>query len=120
MLQYADREDEVRLDRIFHALSDPGRRSMVERLSRGSASVSELASSVPMTLTAVVQHVHVLEGSGLVTSEKRGRVRTCAMHGETLRRAEEWMLERRRLWERRLDRLGEVLSTNDDEEGRAR
>ena len=82
--------------------------------------MSELASSLPMTLTAVVQHVHVLEGSGLVTSEKRGRVRTCAMHGETLRRAEAWMLERRRLWERRLDRLGEVLSTNDDEEGRAR
>src|SRR5438128_869646 len=100
----------VQLDRLFHALADPGRRSMVERLSRGPASVSELAEPLDMSLTAVVQHVRVLEASGLVASSKRGRVRTCRLQVATLRDAEAWILDRRRQWERRLDRLGEVLT----------
>jgi DNA-binding transcriptional ArsR family regulator len=104
------------LDLVFAALADPGRRSMVERLARGPASVGELARPLDMTLTAVVQHVHVLEASGLVTSTKRGRVRTCELHTATLVGAEAWMLDRRRQWERRLDRLGEVLSRPPDRE----
>jgi DNA-binding transcriptional ArsR family regulator len=104
------------LDPIFHALADPGRRSMVERLSRGPASVSELAQPLDMTLTAVVQHVHVLESSGLVTTSKRGRVRTCRLHGPALRGAESWIVDRRRQWERRLDRLGEILGHPTDRE----
>jgi DNA-binding transcriptional ArsR family regulator len=97
------------LDRVFHALGDPGRRSMVDRLSCGPASVTELAEPLDMTLTAVVQHVRVLEASGLVTSSKRGRVRTCRLHEATLRAAEAWIVDRRRQWERRLDRLGDIL-----------
>jgi DNA-binding transcriptional ArsR family regulator len=97
------------LDRVFHALADPGRRSMVERLSRGPASVSELARPLDMSLTAVVQHVRVLEASGLVISEKQGRVRTCRLHRPTLHGVEAWIHDRRRQWERRLDRLGDVL-----------
>jgi DNA-binding transcriptional ArsR family regulator len=83
---------------------------MVERLSRGPASVSELAQPLSMTLAAVVQHVQVLESSGLVRSEKVGRVRTCRIDPGGLRTAERWMSERRALWERRLDRLGEHLA----------
>jgi DNA-binding transcriptional ArsR family regulator len=98
------------LDRVFHALADPTRREMVERLSRGPASVSELAQPLPMTLAAVVQHVQVLESSGLVRSEKVGRVRTCRIDPGALRTAERWMSERRALWERRLDRLAEHLA----------
>jgi DNA-binding transcriptional ArsR family regulator len=98
------------LDLVFHALADPGRRSMVERLTHGPASVSELARPLDMTLTAVVQHVRVLEASGLVTSRKQGRTRTCRLQERTLRQAEAWIAERRQLWERRLDRLGELLS----------
>jgi DNA-binding transcriptional ArsR family regulator len=106
------------LDRIFHALADPGRRAMVERLSRGPASVSELGEPLDMTLTAVVQHVRVLEASGLVSSAKRGRVRTCRLHAPTLRRAEGWILDRRRQWEAGLDRLGDLLrQPADDADG---
>jgi DNA-binding transcriptional ArsR family regulator len=104
------------LNRVFHALADPGRRSMVERLSLGPASVSDLAAPLDMTLTAVVQHVRVLEASRLVTSTKRGRVRTCTLHEPALREAEAWILDRRRLWARRLDRLGELLAQPDDQE----
>jgi DNA-binding transcriptional ArsR family regulator len=114
MLQHDD------LDRVFHALGDPGRRSMVDRLSRGEATVSELAEPLAMSLTAVVQHVRVLESCGLVTSTKRGRVRTCRLHVATLRDAEVWILDRRRQWERRLDRLGAVLIADAlDQEGPA-
>src|SRR5687767_14409637 len=95
------------LDLVFHALADPGRRRMVERLSRGPASVSELAKPLTMSLPAVVQHLQVLEGSGLVISEKVGRVRTCRLNTAVLKSAEEWINERRQGWERKLDRLGE-------------
>jgi DNA-binding transcriptional ArsR family regulator len=83
------------LDLIFQALADPTRRLMVERLSRGPASVSELAKPFTMSLPAVVQHLQVLEASGLVKSEKVGRVRTCTIHTEALSLAETWITERR-------------------------
>jgi DNA-binding transcriptional ArsR family regulator len=98
------------LDRVFHALADPGRRLMVERLSRGPASVSELGRPLAMSLAAVVQHVQVLEGSGLVRTQKAGRTRTCSINPAVLRSAESWIAERRTLTERRLDRLGEYLA----------
>ena len=91
------------------ALADPARRGMIERLSSGPASVSELAAPLDMTLSAVVQHLGVLETSGLVTSEKVGRVRTCRLEPETLQRAEAWLAGRRASWERRLDKLGAYL-----------
>jgi DNA-binding transcriptional ArsR family regulator len=102
------------LDLVFQALSDPTRRAIVERLGRGPASVSQLALPFAMTLPAVVQHLHVLEASGLVRSEKIGRVRTCRIDGLALRTAEGWIAERRTTWERRLDRLGEVLAEQPD------
>jgi DNA-binding transcriptional ArsR family regulator len=98
------------LDRIFHALSDPARRGMLERLSRGPATVSELAEPLPMSLPAVVQHLQVLEASGLVRSEKVGRVRTCRIEPQALSSAERWINERRSMWDRRFDRLGEYLA----------
>jgi DNA-binding transcriptional ArsR family regulator len=97
------------LDRVFHALADPGRRQMVERLALGPASVSELGKPLAMSLAAVVQHVQVLEASGLVRSQKVGRTRTCQINPGALQSAESWIAERRSLWERRLDRLGDYL-----------
>lgn len=102
---------------MFHALADPTRRVMVERLSRGPASVSELAEPLDMSLSAVVQHLHVLETSGLVRSEKLGRVRTCRIEAPALRMVERWIAERRTNWERRFDRLGEVLAEDPGEPG---
>ncbi len=98
------------LDLAFQALADPTRRAMVERLSRGPASVSELAQPLAMTLSAVVQHLAVLEASGLVRSQKVGRVRTCRIEPQVLHSAERWISERRASWERRLDRLGLFLA----------
>lgn len=109
MLQYSES-----LDRVFHALSDPARRMMVERLARGPASVSELAEPHDMSLSAVVQHLKLLEESGLVTSEKIGRVRTCRAEPKALHSAERWIAERRTSWEKRFDRLEQYLA----EEGR--
>jgi DNA-binding transcriptional ArsR family regulator len=102
------------LDRVFHALADPGRRVMLERLSEGPASVSELGRPLAMSLAAVVQHVQVLEASGLVRSQKAGRTRTCSLNPATMRSAERWISERRTLVERRLDRLGEYLAATED------
>ncbi|HEX4110630.1 MAG TPA: metalloregulator ArsR/SmtB family transcription factor [Solirubrobacteraceae bacterium] len=103
------------LDLVFHALADPSRRVIVERLIDGPASVSELARPLPMSLAGVMQHVQVLEASGLVRSEKVGRVRTCRIEPSTLRDAERWIAERRTEWARRLDRLGEFLSPDPKE-----
>ena len=103
----------IRLDLTFQALADPTRRVMVERLSRGPASVSELARPLAMTLSAVVQHLQVLQASGLVRSEKAGRVRTCRIEPRALCIAEDWIVRRRGNWERRLDRLGEYLAEQD-------
>ena len=102
------------LDRVFHALSDPSRRSIVDRLSQGSASVSDLAGPLPISLPAVLQHLQVLEHSGLVRTEKVGRVRTCTIEFAALQPAERWIHERRAGWERRLDRLGRYLADGID------
>jgi DNA-binding transcriptional ArsR family regulator len=87
---------------------------MVERLSRGPASVSELAEPLDMSLPAVHQHLQVLEASGLVRSKKEGRVRTCSIEPAALRAAEDWIAGRRANWERRLDRLAKHLGEADD------
>ncbi len=102
--------EEVELDRVFQALADPSRRAMVERLSRGPASVTELARPLAMSLAAVVQHLKVLEVSGLVRSQKVGRVRTCRMEPSAMDPAQQWITERRTGWERCLDRLGDFLT----------
>jgi DNA-binding transcriptional ArsR family regulator len=104
---------------MFQALADPSRRVMVDRLTRGPASVSELAKPLAMSLPAVVQHLQVLEASGLVRSEKVGRVRTCHIEPKALRSTEQWIAERRTTWERRLDRLGELLAADEDEPGKS-
>lgn len=104
-----------RLDGVFHALSDAARRSMVARLARGPATVTALAEPLAMSLPAVMQHLRVLETSGLVRSEKAGRVRTCRIEPAALRRAEHWIHERRDQWERQLDRLGAYLAEEDAE-----
>jgi DNA-binding transcriptional ArsR family regulator len=100
---------------IFHALSDANRRAIIDRLLDGPASVSELARPLSISLPAVVQHLHVLEGSGVVRSHKAGRVRTCEVEPRALSAAEGWISERRALWETRLDRLGEFLAEHPDE-----
>ncbi|HET9620953.1 MAG TPA: metalloregulator ArsR/SmtB family transcription factor [Kofleriaceae bacterium] len=97
------------LDLVFQALADPTRRAIVERLSRRPISVSELAEPLAMSLPAVLQHLQVLETSGLVRSEKVGRVRTCRVEPAALASVERWIAARRATWERRLDRLGELL-----------
>jgi DNA-binding transcriptional ArsR family regulator len=103
------------LDRLFHALADPARRAMVERLSRGPAPVSELARPLPMSLPSAMQHLSILEAAGLVRSQKIGRVRTCSIQTDTLSLAERWINARRQDWERRLDRLGEYLISTEKE-----
>ena len=101
------------LDRLFHALADPARRGMVDRLSRGPASVSELARPLAMSLPSVMQHLQVLEDSGLVRSEKVGRVRTCRIEPEALDAVEQWVAQRRTRWAQRFDRLGKLLAEDE-------
>jgi DNA-binding transcriptional ArsR family regulator len=101
---------DVSLDQTFRALADPSRRSIVVRLSRGPASVSELAQPLAMSLPATVQHIEVLQKSGLVRSEKIGRVRTCRLEPAPMRSVEQWIAQHRTAWENRLDRLGDVLN----------
>ena len=105
------------VDVVFHALADANRRLMLDRLAGGPASVSELARPLAISLPAVVQHLRVLEGSGLVSSHKAGRVRTCQIEPRALGTAERWISERRAAWEQRLDRLGEFLAERSDESG---
>ena len=95
----------AQLNELFHALADPTRRSVVGRLSYGPASVSELAEPFDMALPSFVQHLKVLEDSGLIGSEKIGRVRTCQIKTETLATAEQWLMARREFWEERMDAL---------------
>ena len=104
------------LDLAFQALADPSRRAMVDRLVLGPATVSELAKPLAMSLPGVMQHLAVLEASGLVISEKIGRTRTCRIEPKVLTQAEHWIAERRALWERRLDRLGQFLEDTKDED----
>jgi DNA-binding transcriptional ArsR family regulator len=108
MLQYSQ------VDRIFHALADPTRRAIVERLAAGPSSVSELAARFPVSLSAIGQHIAVLESDGLVRTSKAGRVRTVAMNGDALAAAERWFSAHRARWEERLDRLGRLLEEDDD------
>jgi DNA-binding transcriptional ArsR family regulator len=105
---------ESSLDLLFQALAVPARRVMVERLSLGPASVTQLAKPLAMSLPAVVQHLQVLEASGLVRSEKAGRVRTCRIRPAALKTAEDWIARRRANWERRLDRLAKHLGEADN------
>jgi DNA-binding transcriptional ArsR family regulator len=97
------------VDQVFHALGDATRRAILERLSKGPISVSQLAEPLDMTLAAVVQHLQILEESGLVHTEKAGRVRICQIEPAGLSVAEKWIADRRTLWQRRLDRLGDLL-----------
>ncbi|MCP3065047.1 metalloregulator ArsR/SmtB family transcription factor [Myxococcus sp. K38C18041901] len=97
------------LDQVFHALADPTRRAMVERLTSGSVSVSELAAPFAMSLSAVGQHIQLLEASGLVRTTKEGRVRTVALVPSTLASAEDWFKSHRARWAQRLDALGALL-----------
>ena len=101
------------LDKVFAALADPTRRAMVDRLVAGPVSVTELARPFPMTLAAVMQHLKVLRDSGLVSTEKHGRVRTCRVEPSRLRAAERWLAERRTPWELRLDRLSDLIDGPD-------
>ncbi len=96
-------------DRVFHALAEANRRAIIERLTRGPATVSELARLLGVTVAGTVQHLQVLQASELVSSEKAGRVRTCQIDPSGLRRAEEWLRLQRTTWEHRLDRLCDVL-----------
>jgi DNA-binding transcriptional ArsR family regulator len=101
------------IDRVFHALGDPTRRAIMEKLGHGPMSVSRLAEPLDITLAAVVQHLQVLEDSGLVQTEKAGRVRTCRIEPAGLSAAEKWIRDRRSMWERQLDRLGDLLAEPD-------
>src|SRR5579864_1499441 len=98
------------VDRVFRALADPTRRALVEHLSRGPASVTELSQPHDISLAAIVQHLQVLEESGVVRTQKVGRVRTCAIEPGGLSVVERWIGERRALWERRFDRLADILA----------
>lgn len=104
------------LDRVFHALGDPTRREMVERLSRGPATVKQLAEPYAMSLPAVLQHLKVLEASGLVTSEKVGRVRTCRIERVVLGNAGDWIAQRQASWERCFDALADYLAATANEQ----
>lgn len=97
------------LDHLFKALADPARRAIIEQLSRRAATVSELSQPLRISLPSVMQHLRLLEASGLVRSRKVGRVRTCRIVPERLSIAEQWIAKRRSLWEHRLDLLGEYL-----------
>jgi DNA-binding transcriptional ArsR family regulator len=105
----------VNIDRVFHALGDPTRRAILDKLSEGPLPASRLAAPLDITLTAVVQHLRVLEESGLVRTEKVGRVRTCRIETAGFSSLEQWIGEHRSMWERRLDRLGELLAESDDQ-----
>jgi DNA-binding transcriptional ArsR family regulator len=101
------------VDRVFHALGDATRRAILEMVSKGPVSVSRLAEPLGITLAAVVQHLQILEESRLIRTEKIGRVRTCRIEPAGLSVAEQWIGERRSVWERRLDRLGELLESDE-------
>ena len=99
---------------MYAALADGSRRTMIDRLSRGPATVKELAQPLTMSLPAVLQHLRVLEDSGLVRSEKVGRVRTCRLQPAALQAAEQWIADRRAGWVSRLDRLDQFLTEGQD------
>lgn len=100
---------EAALDNVFRALADPTRRAVVQRLGQGPASVSELARPFEMALPSFLQHLQVLEESGLIRTEKQGRVRTCRIDQTQFTQAERWMARQMAVWEKRLDRLDAYL-----------
>ena len=100
----------MNIDRIFHALGDPTRRAIIERIGDGPVSVSQLAEPLGISVTAVGQHLQLLEHAGLVRTEKLGRVRTCSLNPAGLALAKQWIEDRRSVWNRRLDSLGELLT----------
>lgn len=104
------------LDRAFQALSDPVRRGLLARLSRGPASVSELARPLPISLPAVLQHLQALEASGLIASAKTGRVRTCRIEPKALSAAEGWIADQRARWESRIERFETYVDELKNEE----
>jgi DNA-binding transcriptional ArsR family regulator len=108
------RDLKVNIDRLFHALGDPTRRAMLDRLSQGPQSVSALAAPLGVTLTAVAQHLQILEECGLAHTEKLGRVRTCRIESAGFDALEQWIRNHRTVWERRLDRLGALLAEEDE------
>jgi DNA-binding transcriptional ArsR family regulator len=110
MLEYKNE-----LDKAFHALADGTRRGILERLSHGPASVSELGKPYAASLAAIHQHVQVLENSGLIVTEKHGRVRECRIAGAAVLRVENWLSARRQLWEDRFDHLGKLIETQADQ-----
>ena len=116
MLKYSTGPTAARADAdaVFHALADPTRRLIVELLSNGPASVSEIAAPLPMSLPAVHQHLRVLEASGVVRSEKTGRVRTCHLEPKMINTLEAWVEARKTLWNRRLDRLESFLASSEE------
>jgi DNA-binding transcriptional ArsR family regulator len=109
------RKNKPNIDRVFHALGDATRRAIVSKLSQGPISVSQLAAPLEITLAAVVQHLQVLEASGLVKTEKLGRVRTCSIEPDGLSAAEQWIGDLRSEWESRLDRLGDLLAEPEED-----
>lgn len=104
----------VGVDAVLHALAEPTRRGIVERLSAGELTVSAIAGPLPMSLSAVVQHLEVLAAAGLVRSEKVGRVRTCRLEVTTLTTVQDWIADRKQMWEARPDRLGAFLAAEQD------
>ena len=107
-------DPKVDTERVFHALGDPTRRAMLDRLCKGPSSASRLAVQLGITVTAVGQHLHVLEESHLVHSEKVGRVRTCRVDDAGFAILEQWILDRRSMWDQRLDRLGELIASSQE------
>lgn len=103
------------INRVFHALGDPTRRAILEKLSKGPVSISHLAAPLEITLAAVIQHMQVLEESGLVNTAKEGRVRTCRIDTAGLSVAQHWIDDCRSNWEQKLDRLGELLAESDED-----
>ena len=105
----------VDIDRLFHALGDPTRRAMLDRLARGPSSVSALAEPLGVTITAVAQHLQILEHCGLAQTEKVGRVRTCRIESAGFDALEQWIADHRTIWEQRLDRLGELIEGSEEQ-----
>ena len=103
----------IDIDGLFHALGDPTRRAILDRLCQGPLSVSQLAAPLGVTVTAVMQHLQILEASGLVHTEKVGRIRTCRIDIAGFMALQQWINDHRTLWERRLDRLGDFLEEDD-------
>ena len=106
-------EPQLQIDRLFHALGDPTRRAILDQLSRGPTTVTRLAGPLGITLTAIGQHLQILEECDLVRTEKVGRVRTCRIESAGFSLLEQWIKEHRSHWELRLDRLGELLNEED-------